>query len=89
MLSGGTVLETLRYIVEKRDVHPSRIAVLTSIATYTSIEAINAAFDVASNPIPIFTAAIDTWTEGEDFSRPGAGSFRNRLYSWPDGKAGA
>jgi len=89
MLSGGTVLETLRYIVEDRDVHPSRIAVLTCIASVASIEAINAAFDITENPIPIFTAAIDTWNEGEDYSRPGAGSFRERLYGWRDEEARA
>lgn len=84
MLSGEAILQLLREIVFEHQVHPSRIAVITSIATHAAIERINAEFHGDEHSIRIFTAAIDDWRNGEGFSRPGAGSFRRRMYGWID-----
>lgn len=84
LLSGATVMEVLRHIVVEKSVHPSRIAVITCLASHTAIETINAVFDVEENPVRIFTAAVDEWTPGKTYSEPGVGSFRERLYGWTE-----
>lgn len=80
LLSGSTVMGILRHLIAESEVHPSRIAVITCIATHQAVQAINSVFDPNEHPVRIFTSAIDDWTEGNSYADPGVGSFRERLY---------
>jgi len=80
IISGNTVIQLLKELVDERGVEPERIAIITSTVTPPSIEAIAEAMGTKSNPIKIITAAVDALEQGDRYPNPGFGSMRKRLY---------